>query len=327
MDGSATAVSTVSGSLLAVRWDVPVLLVMGLLALVYGLAVRRVVGRGGSWPPMTTMCFGAGLAAVVVITCGTLGVRQEVDFGALALQDVLLVTVVPVLLALGRPLRLRQLARAAPPRAPRRAAVTRILSRVLGFPLTGSVLAAALLVLLYTTGWDAARLEHPLLLELTRAVLLGGGCLFVWPLLGVDAASGHTSNPTRVLVAMLDGLLDAIPGLAVLGTGGVIAAGHYAAVGLAPSVARDNQHWGGTAMIAVAELVDLPALLVLLVLWVRSDEREARALDLRLDATAPVLPEEVTSGRQPATTRPWWETEPGPLAGRYPREGSHPPQR
>jgi hypothetical protein len=65
-------------------------------------------------------------------------------------------------------------------------------------------------------------------------------------------------------------------------------------------------------MIALSELVGLPALLVLLVAWVRSDVRQATDVDAALDAVAE---------DRAAMERPWWEVDAGPLADRADRYG------
>jgi cytochrome c oxidase assembly factor CtaG len=228
-----------------------------------------------------------------------LGTYDRVLLWPLAVQDVLLLTVVPIGLTLGRPL---ALLKAVFPRNGRRSRLT----QVLGFPLVGSVVAVTTLLLLYTTGWDAARLRSTALLELTRLLLVVVGCGFLWPLLGVDAGTGTTSYPLRAAIAFVDGLLDAIPGLAVLGSGHAIAGSYYLSVGR--TYAQDQQI-GGTAMVALSELVGVPALLVLLVQWMRSDARQAVVQDAELDAryeAGDVLLE-----------RPWWETDAGPLRQRF----------
>ena len=238
-------------SLTSARWltgwspDVPVLVVAGAAAAVYALRARRLRERGGAWPAAVTFWFLAGgLGSLVVVACSFVGTYSRVLFWPLAVQDVLLLTLVPVGLTLGRPVALWRASRPMPyrsgPRPPGR------LVRLLSFPLTGSVVAVAMLLSVYTTGWEQARLEHFWLLETTRFLLLAAGCGFLWPLLGVDEGSGRTSYPVRALVAFLDGLLDALPGLAVLGTGHVIAAGFYARVarswGPSPARAADRRH-------------------------------------------------------------------------------------
>lgn len=306
--------------------DVPVLIISAAVGAVYGLAVRRIQQRGGTWPAAATSWFlAAGLGSLMLVTCSFLGTYSRVLFWPLAVQDVLLLTLVPVGLTLGRPVALWRTYRPTSSRGPRPAG--RIM-RVLSFPLTGSIVAVALLLMVYTTGWDQARLEHPWLLETTRLVLLAAGFGFLWPLLGVDEGSGRTSYPVRAIVAFLDGLLDALPGLAVLGTGHVIAAGYYARVDRVwgPAPARAQQI-GGTAMIALSELVGLPALLVLLLAWVRSDARQAQDVDARLDvisaAEAAAHPNTLagTTAADELVQRPWWEVDAGPLADRAARYG------
>ena len=299
--------------------DLPVALALLAVAVGYLALVRRERHRGRPWSRAATAWFLlGGLGPVVVATMSFLGTYDLVLLWPLAVQDVLLLTLVPVGLTLGRPL---ALLRSGEPRPQGR------LAKVLTFPLTGSVVAVGVLLAIYTTGWDQARLDSPALLEATRLLLVVAGCGFLWPLLGVDAHTGNTSYPVRALLGFVDGLLDALPGLAVLGTGHVIAAGHYAAVGR--TYARDQQV-GGAAMVALSELVGLPALLVLLVQWVRSDARQAASVDARLDASlAAALDARLDAGTSgsgpdagleaaaaPGVDRPWWETDAGPLAGR-----------
>lgn len=311
--------------------DVPVLMLVVVLGGTYLLAVRQVRRAGGSWNRGTTRWFfGAGLGSLVVVTMSVLGTYDRVLFWALAVQDVLVLTVVPVGLTLGRPVALWRAARG--PRPPRLPAAVR---RLVAFPLFGSVVAVTLLVLVYSTGWDAARLAHPVLFQATRLLLLCSGCAFLWPLLGVDVATGSTSYAVRAVIALVDGLLDAVPGLAVLASSHLIAAAHYVPSHRTwgPSPAQD-QKLGGTIMIGLNELVGLPALLVLLVQWVRNDAREAHDVDAALDVTAAAEAVVASaradgqpaaeSGQQPlppARQRPWWETDPGPLSDRAARYG------
>lgn len=310
--------------------DVPMVLVTVLLSLLYLSAVRKVHRRGGAWPVQATAWFlVGGLGSLLAVTCSFLGTYSRVLFWPLAVQDVLLLTLVPVGLTLGRPV---ALFRAAHPRS-QASGVTGpgLLLRVLAFPLTGSVIAVGMLLAIYTSGWDQARLEHRWLLEMTRCLLLLAGCGFLWPLLGVDEGTGRTSYPVRAVIAFLDGLLDALPGLAVLGSGHVIAADYYTRLGRSwgPAPARAQQI-GGTAMIALSELVGLPALLVLLVAWVRSDAGQARSVDADLDAVH-AAEHAAVSALDPAPNpseppgglmqRPWWEVNAGPLADRAQRYG------
>ena len=300
--------------------DVPALVVVSVVSAAYLLAVRRAGTRGEPWSATASAWFLiGGMGSLLLVTCSFLGTYSRVLFWPLAVQDVLFVTLVPVGMTLGRPLALW---RTVCPRRDTRLRLPSALRSLFGFPLTGSVLAVVLLLLVYTTGWDQARLEHPALLALTRLLLLGAGCSFLWPLIGVDDGTGHTSYPLRALIAFVDGLLDALPGLAVLGTGHVIAAGYYARVARTwgPTL-PEAQKTGGTAMIVLSEIVGLPALLALLVAWVRRDAQQARDIDAALDVidAAEIAACGATGPEGDVLHRPWWEVDPGPLADRAAR--------
>lgn len=305
--------------------DLPMLCFAALLLLGYLTGVQRARRKGRHWSPSATTWFvAAGIGSLVLVTTSFLGTYARLLFWPLAVQDVLLLTLVPVGLTMGKPVSLWRQGRTRPVRQPGRA-MTRLL-RLLMFPLVGSLLAMTVLLLIYTTSWDAARLDNPVLLDVTRIALVGTGCLFLWPLLGVDGEAGFATYPVRVLIATVDGLLDAVPGLAVMGKGGLIAGSHYRHV--APiwgGTPMRDQQIGALAMIGLSELVGLPALLLLLVGWVRTDAREAGDLDRSLDARMPDVSggSGVSSETLPDTRRhtPWWVLEPGPLAERAAREG------
>ncbi|MBC7375445.1 MAG: cytochrome c oxidase assembly protein, partial [Frankiales bacterium] len=77
--------------------DLPVLVVVVVAAVVYVAATRRVRGRGGSWStPATAWFLVGGLGSLTVVTCSFLGTYSRVLFWPLAVQDVLLLTLVPV---------------------------------------------------------------------------------------------------------------------------------------------------------------------------------------------------------------------------------------
>lgn len=272
--------------------DGPVVLIAVVVSIVYLWGARR----RGDWPRSRTILFVVGIALSVLITCSVLGVYAHSLFWALAVQDILLLALVPLPLVLGQPL---QLFRTGQPRV--------------GLPpALGALGGLVALLALYVTDLDRLRLEHQGVLVACQVGLVVIGCGFIGPLLGTHGGS----YGGRTLVAFVDGLLDAVPGIAVLSSHGRIAASYYAQHprSWGPGVARD-QEIGGSAMVALAEIVGLPTFLVLLVQWVRSDAREATRTDLVLDALTPV---EVN---EPMLQRPWWEVDPGPLDDRVRRQG------
>lgn len=307
-DGEVQTAGVAPSPLTPERWltswtlDLPVMLVGASVLLAY-LAMAR---RQRDWPLRRCLLFAGGIGWVLVIAGSFLGVYNHTLLWVLAVQDVLLLTTAPVLLVLARPAELLRRTTGVPvgrfPSVP---------------PLLGSLLAMTLLLAIYLSSWDLARLQHRWLFLLTQLALVLVGCAFLGPLL-----SEHGSSySVRAFVALLDGLLDALPGLAVLGSHGLIAGSYYAAQSRSwgPTLAKDQQI-GAMAMIALSELVGLPALLLLLVQWMRADAAEAATVDARLDvleaAERAVTPDAVQQHEQ----RPWWHTDAGPLAERVTRE-------
>ena len=87
--------------------DVPVLVVVLLAGGLYLAGVRRVRRAGGEWPASRLVAFYlGGLTVLVIATMSFLGVYQGVLFYTRSVQTILLLLVVPLFTALGRPLTL-----------------------------------------------------------------------------------------------------------------------------------------------------------------------------------------------------------------------------
>ncbi len=293
--------------------DVPVLVVVLALGGWYVVGVVRVQHRGSSWPVWRSVSFlGLGLGSVVVVTMSCLGVYDRTLFWPRAIQYSVLLSVSPLLLAIGEPL---ELARRNLTGASRRRLDAVLQSRpvrVLAFPLVGAVLGVVVLMVVYLTPIYQASLTDDMAQDLVFLALLACGGAFFGPLLdvGEELLPGWCGYSMRVVFAFLDSLLDAVPGVVIMTMHGVLAEPYYTALhrGWGPSLAWD-QVIGGGLMFTLSELVALPFLGVLVVRWVREDERHAHETDRQLDQAAAVA-------RMPLSTRPWWETDPGPLAER-----------
>jgi putative copper resistance protein D len=257
------------------------------------LAVRR---RGGRLPVLRVATFAVvGIGSLVLATCGGMAAHRSTSFVAAAAQSAVLAAITPVGVALGDPVGLGL--RVLP--AARAAAARRLLAgrwvRLAMFPLVGSVLATVLHLAMFVTPWLARSLDHAWLREATYAALVGSGLVFVLPLLADDLAPAWCTPGVRVLVGFGDGLLDAVPGVVVMASPALL--GAPVAAYLRAADPLWEQHVGGGVMFGLAELVGLPLLAATVAAWVRADRAEAAAVDARLDL-------------EPATDRPWWETDP-----------------
>lgn len=305
----------------------PVGLGLGLaLSLGYAGCLAVLVRRGQGVPVGRAVTFYLlGVGSLVLACDGGLAAHRGTSFIAAAAQSGVLAAITPVGIALGDPTRLARQVRGA--RRRRSGGTALRVGRILAFPLVASVLAVAVHLLFFVTPWLAASVEHGWVRELTYVALLSTGLLFVVPLISeTDLLPTWCTDPIRVLIALADGLIDAVPGLVVMAWPRILGAPIAAYAAHADPLWQ--QHFGGGAMLAIAEAVELPFLVTICLGWVRSDERAAREADAALDRAredrelagpAPLLQGEDDPGD--VRDRPWWETDPR-FAGRY---GPEPP--
>jgi cytochrome c oxidase assembly factor CtaG len=319
-------------------WALAILLLAGWL---YLAGVRRVRRAGGSWSAGRTAAFcGGGIGLAGIATCSFLAVYWPVLFYVRAVQTIVLLLGVPLFVAMGRPLTL--IIDAAPRFGPRlEAIVAGRAARLLTFPaITGMVLVLTPF-LLYFTPWFDAGFHSAAVRELTVAILVLPGLVFFWTLLRVDPVPRQYPYLVSLWVTAAEVVGDAVLGLAVIADRNLIAGPYYHAVARpwGPSLVSD-QVLGGGALWILGDLIGLPFLAAVLIVMIREDESDARAIDAELDArdaddglaaalpggpsgdplAGPLIgsagghsaePDVGPSGGAPAgTPQPWWETDP-----------------
>lgn len=289
-------------ALAAWRFDPVMAVVVAGLGLAYVLAVRAVRRRGQAWPRWRTVVFlSAGLGSVVVATMSFLGTYAHTLFWAYTVQIMALLTVCPVLLSLGAPLRLA--GRVLPPRVRRRLIAVRDgrVLRVLTFPAVAPALLALTPLAIYFTGVFPATLRHVPAYEAFHLVLLAVGFLLVCPVSEPAVIPRMFSYPLAIFVAFATVLLDAFPGIVIRFDQHLIAASYYLTL---PHPWLMNpltdQQYGGDALWCVGETIDIPFLAVLVIAWMRAERGEAVRVDAYLDAR--------DTGAEDDT--PWWEADP-----------------
>lgn len=253
----------------------------------YLYGVQQLRARGDAWSWGRVGAFLAGELVLVVALCSGVATYDTTLFGVHMVQHMLLAMVAPVFLALGAPVTLAL--RTLPKRG--RGALLSVLhsrlARVLTFPAVPWLLFVFSPFALYFTSWYPATLEHPWLHELLHLHFVLAGCLFFWPLIGVDPVPGKVSHPFRILMLFATMPFHAFLGVAIMtvdsdGRSGLLAAGHYL-----PLIGRDDtvfqQQVGGGLIWASGDLVGLLFIGVAVVQWMQASEREAAREDRRLD--------------------------------------------
>ena len=192
--------------------------------------------------------------------------------------------------------------------------------RVLTFPPVGWLLFVGSPFALYYTGWYPATLDSPWLHELLHLHFLVIGCLFFWPLVGLDPVPGRVPYPLRFLLVFSTLPIHAILGVTIMSMSGLIAGAHYVGLGLSWSDPLSDQRVGGGLLWASGDLVGLLMLGVLVAQWARASDREAVRTDRRLDREQRARVAAGAAEADDLTQPVWWETPPPGSAGR--RNGS-----
>jgi cytochrome c oxidase assembly factor CtaG len=298
--------------------------VLGIAVLLGGLylyGVRRVRRSGTPWPLGRTVAFcGLGLGFVVIATMSWVGVYQPVLFYARSVQTILLLLVVPLFLALGRPL---TLVIAVQPGLGRRieAGIRSRAAKILTFPAITTMVLVLVPFVLYFSPWYAAGFHSVAVRELTHLALLVPGFVFFWTLLRVDPVPKAYPYLVSLWITGTEVVGDAVLGLAVIADHSLIAGGYYHALARpwGPSLVTDQVLGGGTLWI-LGDIVGLPFLAAQLIQMIREDEADAVVIDAELDARDAARAAQVDGGGEEAEgtseDRPWWESDPR-FAGRF----------
>lgn len=284
-----------------------------LLTAAYGLGLRRVHRRGLPWPVGRTAAWVAGTLCLLVVTAGGTGRYAGLLLAADALQLLVLLLLAPVLLAFGRPVALAL--DALPHRAAQRTAavVGSAGVRAVGNPLLGPLVVPVVLGAVFFTPLLEWSLLDPWVGTGLRVGLMLLGFVLALGLVG-DGTERESSAALGLAVAVgvAELLLDAVPGIVLNLQSQLLAPASWIGLHRAfgPSPLVDQQH-AGALLWGVAELADLPFLVIVFRRWLRADAREAVLLDRQLDAR----PVPVDAAGASRLERPWWESDPERLGG------------
>ena len=278
---------------------IPVLPTIGLLLLVaYASGVLVLMRRGDAWPVVRSASWLLGVATIEVMTAtGFDGYGMEL-FSIHMIQHMTLNMLAPILLALGAPvtLLLRALSGGGSARRRLRAGMLRMLhsrpAAVIANPIvTGALFLFSLYALYFTPIFDvlmSTMWGHNLML--IHFLLIG--MLYFWGVLGVDPSPRRGNGPMGQAaspVARIAEIVVPVPFHAFFGvvlmmaTSMVVSYYAHPMPVLHVTALSDQATAGGIAW----GFTELPALLVLLVLflqWQRSDARRTAAAERRADA-------------------------------------------
>ncbi len=239
-----------------------------LTAAAYLFGVRRLTANGRKWPAWRRVFFVLGELALLFALMSGIDANDHV-FSVHAIQHVLIGIVAPLLFALSAPIALIVETR----RAGQQDAISKVMSsriaQALFNPIFTWVFYAASAMTLYITGLYGLSARNGVVNGLVDLELILAGCLFWWPLVGLDPIPTRMGYWGKMLYLILSMPFYSILGLTLESQRTSIARG----------VSVTEVHTGGGLLWFAGETIGLLGTIVLFVLWLRSDERSAKSSD------------------------------------------------
>ena len=269
-------------------WSFDPLPIAGIAAVaaLYLWAVARVNRDhpGNRHPAHRSWLFLGGLAAIGTALLSPIEAYEGMLFSVHMVQHMLLELVAAPLLLAGAPI---TLALRVASRSARRCLLALLQSRVVhlvSFPVVAWILFAAV-----NWGWHFSvlydeALENAVLHYVQHATFLGAALLFWWPVVGADPSPWRLPHPVRLLYLFLAMPQNSFLGVALMSASTVLYP-HYLTNardwGMSPA---DDQALGGVIMWVVGDVAFLAGMMVVVVLWMRHEDRRTERLDRRLAA-------------------------------------------
>jgi cytochrome c oxidase assembly factor CtaG len=283
----------------------PIAIVLA-VALVAGylVAVRRTTASPARW---RVAVFALGVALLVWSSCGFPAAYADSLYWVWTTQTLLLWLVVPILVLSGHPVQVaRQLPRVG-------THIDRVLRnpvcRVVGNPIVGPALVPILSFALFfgpIPEWSARFTWFAWLLQL--AVLLVGA-LMVLPLVGLDEEATSLAVGLSLAIGCFELVLDALPGVVLrLRTDLVTGWFDYRNLHAWSPGGLPDQRVAGAILWCIAEIIDLPFLVLVYRRWLRADARDAAQVDAVLEAERSAR--QGMPDAQSDRDAPWWLTDP-----------------
>lgn len=252
----------------------------------YAAGVARLRRRGDRWPIARTVAWTIGWLFFFWVTSGAPAIYGRIMFSVHMLQHMTLAMLIPLFLVIGAPLTLAS--RALPARrdktlGPRELMLSVAHSRWMTFwtnPIVGAVNFVGSIYLFYFTGlFELALTTH--VGHIAMVVhFMASGYVFAWSLIGIDPGPQRWAPSLRLVLLFATMAFHAFFGVAVMVSSTLYAEPVFRALDV-PWV--DNlladQRLGGGITWAIGEIPMLILALMTAVVWMRTDEGEARRKD------------------------------------------------
>ena len=234
----------------------------------YLWSVRRLAGRGRTWPAARTASFVVGESLLALGLLSGLAAHDE-NFTIHTIQHILISMVAPVFLALSAPITLALQASSRPVQTSIIKVLHSPVGRLLSNPIFTWAFYGVSIFGLYFTSLYAITLRNDTVHNLVHLHLILAGCLFWWPAVAIDPLPRRITYGARIGYLLL-----ALPFHTILGM-----ALESQTTQITPSTSLSALHAGGGLMWIAGEALGVVGTLAVLRQWLRADERIAKRID------------------------------------------------
>ncbi|MEO8292932.1 MAG: cytochrome c oxidase assembly protein [Actinomycetota bacterium] len=259
-------------------------------AVAFGLAVAGVVyiraergvcrAHGGRrLPRARRRQFLAGLGIIFIALESPIDAGSATSFSTHMVQHLVLTMLAAPLLVLGAPVTLAFLAWSPGSRRLLSAVLRRPPLRTLSDPIIAWALFFGALWGSHFTGLFDASLRSHAVHALEHVAYLGTAAVFWMPVVGRDPTPSGLSHPARILYLFFAMASMALLGLALFSANHVVYPTYAAIEG---TRAAADQRMGGGLMWVGGMVFVVPALVLVMLDWMRADDLAARRMDVRL---------------------------------------------
>ena len=235
----------------------------------YLWAVRRLRSRGRQWPWQRTASFLLGELVLAASLLSGIATLAQVSFFDHIIGHIGLAMLAPFFLVMSAPVTLLLQSGSQRVQSAGLKVIHGPVGKVAASPLVTWPLYGGSLFVLYFTGLYAHSLTDTTVQQLVHLELVLTGCLFFWPVIAVDPVPRRLNYGIKILYLML-----ALPVYTVLGM-----ALESQTTPIAPGISLADLHAGAALLWVSGEAVGLIGAIVVFIMWLRADERQARRND------------------------------------------------
>jgi cytochrome c oxidase assembly factor CtaG len=225
-----------------------------------------------------------GVGSYLFIDLGFFGVYSQDLRWAFTSRIALLLFVVPMLLSIGRPLSLGLTVMRAAPRRRLREFLNSRFIRLISNAIFAPLFSLALFMFFITPLSGVIR-ENSIAQHAISTVIPVFGLLMFLPLVSNHSRRTSLFISAEFMIAFVELMLDAIPGV-ILSISDTVQDGLVNRPIGAPSwfgTALSDQHFSGNLLWMIAELGDVPILVMLFIRWQRHDRKDQKTTDVLSD--------------------------------------------